>query len=148
MKKTLLILLIIFTLNVYSQDKGFGVGVIIGEPTGISLKNWLNTKNAIDAGFSWTLYKPALHIHVDYLWHSYNVFNTKERIPLYYGVGGRIKFGNKDDARIGLRGVIGVDFFVRNAPIDIFIEIAPIFDLIPSTSMSGNGGLGIRYFFN
>lgn len=148
MKRTAFILLVLISLNVYTQDKGFGVGVILGEPTGISLKNWLNKTNAIDAGISWTLYKPALHLHVDYLWHSYNVFSTKERIPLYYGIGGRLKFGNKDDARIGVRGVIGIDFFIRNTPLDIFIEIAPIFDLVPSTSVSGNGGLGIRYFFN
>lgn len=148
MKKFFIIILVLFSLYAYSQDKGLGVGVIIGEPTGISLKKWLNTVNAIDAGFSWTLYKPSLHLHVDYLWHSYNVFDTKERIPIYYGIGGRIKFGNKNDARLGVRGVLGIDFFLKKTPLDIFIEIAPIFDLVPSTSISGNGGLGVRYFFN
>lgn len=147
MKKLITLLIILFSFNLYTQEKGVGLGVIVGEPTGISFKSWMNTTNAIDAGLSWTLYKPALHIHSDYLWHSYNLFDIKEKIVLYYGVGGRLKLGNKDESRIGVRGVIGIDFMLKSAPLDIFLEIAPVFDLIPATAFSGNGGIGIRYFF-
>jgi hypothetical protein len=36
----------------------------------------------------------------------------------------------------------------KNAPIDVFIEVAPLLDIIPETDFSFNGGLGVRFFFN
>lgn len=132
----------------FSQDRGFGLGVIIGEPTGISLKGWLSSKTAIDAGVAWSFYRDnAFHIHADYLLHAFDVFETRERIPLYYGIGGRIKTARRDDARFGLRLVVGIGYMFRDAPVDLFLEIAPIVDLAPATELRGNAGFGARFFF-
>ncbi len=143
------IILFLFSLSIsYSQEKGFGVGVMLGEPTGISLKSWMNETNAIDAGLAWSYYKsPSMHFHADYLWHSFDLIKTEEQIPVYYGVGGRIKFGKKDDSKLGVRGVFGVGYFLKSAPLDFFVEIAPVFDIIPGTSFNMNGAIGARYFF-
>ena len=131
-----------------SQDHGFGAGIIIGEPTGFSVKDWLNTTNAIDGGLAWSFQHDGLfHIHADYLWHSYNVFSTQEKIPLYYGIGGRIAVGHGDNSRIGLRMVGGICYEMKNAPFDLFVEVAPIVDFAPSTDLSGNGGIGARFYF-
>jgi hypothetical protein len=32
-------------------------------------------------------------------------------------------------------------------PVDIFIELAPILDLVPETDFTVNGAVGVRYFF-
>lgn len=147
MKKYLFLFLLAASFS-YTQDRGLGVGAMLGEPTGVSLKAWTNANNAIDAGLAWSYYKsPSLHLHADYLWHSFDVIKTNERIPIYYGVGGRLKFGKKDDSNLGVRGVFGVGYFLKSAPVDFFIEIAPILDLIPGTGFSMNGGIGARYFF-
>jgi hypothetical protein len=142
----LLAILFVLTANTYSQSSGFGLGIVIGEPTGISLKNWMSKGNAWDAGVAWGFgRKGALHVHADYLLHEYEIIKiAKGRLPLYYGVGGRVLFAN--DSHIGVRGVVGLDYMFDRLPVDIFLEIVPIFDLIPSTDFSFNAGLGFRYF--
>jgi len=132
----------------FGQQQGFGIGLILGEPTGISMKGWLSHSNALDAGVAWSFRREtSLHIHADYLWHDFDVFNTKEEIPLYFGIGGRIKTGHNADTRFGARVVVGVEYFLRDAPIDFFFEIAPIVDLAPSTELDGNAGVGARFWF-
>ena len=123
-------------------------GVIIGEPTGFSFKGWLDSKSAFDAGLAWSFVRGgSFHIHADYLFHSFGVFNTTEKIPLYFGVGGRIKTYKDEDARVGVRGVIGVGYFFKDAPVDLFLEVAPVIDLTPATELQVNAGFGARYFF-
>lgn len=132
-----------------AQDKGFGLGVILGEPTGISFKGWISGSSAIDGGLAWSFVRgSSFHVHVDYLLHNFDVIKaTDTRVPLYYGVGGRIKTADKEDAKVGIRGVIGIAYFVPRAPVDIFLEVAPVLDLTPSTEVVVNAGLGARYFF-
>ena len=140
--------LVMLSANALSQERGFGVGIIIGEPTGFSMKGWLNSKSAIDVGLAWSFVKESsFHVHADYLMHSFNVFETKEKIPLYYGIGGRIKTGKSQDARVGIRGVIGIGYMFKDAPLDLFLEVAPVIDLTPATELQINAGFGIRYFF-
>ena len=141
----LLFVMVSFSL---SQERGFGLGVIIGEPTGISMKGWLSPNSAIDVGVAWSFVREtSFHVHADYLLHSFDVFETKERIPLYYGIGGRIKTARHDDARLGLRMVVGIGYIFRDAPVDLFLEVAPILDLAPATDLSMNAGFGARFFF-
>jgi hypothetical protein len=131
-----------------AQKSGSGVGIIIGEPTGLSGKFWTSEKNAVDIGVAWSfVHEGSFHLHADYLWHSFNVFKTNQPIALYYGVGGRMKASRYHGGNLGFRGTIGLDYFVAEAPFDIFIEAAPIMDLTPSTELEFNGGLGFRYFF-
>ncbi|MGB6033789.1 MAG: hypothetical protein WBG01_17770 [Bacteroidota bacterium] len=131
-----------------AQNKDFGAGIILGEPTGISAKYWVSTVNALDAGVAWAFTRKGFfHIHADYLWHFPDVIESTERFVLYAGVGGRLGFED-DRTRLGVRIPGGISFWLRGAPIDIFLEVAPILELIPSTKLTGNGGLGIRYFFD
>jgi hypothetical protein len=131
-----------------AQEGGFGLGVIVGEPTGISMKGWMTGSSAIDAGIAWSFsHETTFHIHVDYLLHSFKVISEDGRLPLYYGIGGRIKTGGSQKDRVGVRGVIGVAYFFSDAPLDAFIEVAPILDLSPEVDVQFNGGIGIRYFF-
>jgi hypothetical protein len=130
-----------------AQDRGFGLGVILGEPTGLSGKLWTTSRNAIDAGVAWSFRREGFfHIHADYLWHFPLRAETSERFTFYAGVGGR--FGAvSHDAILGVRVVGGFAFWPRNTPIDIFVEIAPVVDLAPATELNANGGVGIRFFF-
>ena len=147
-KKSILIIILLFiiTENRYSQSNGFGIGVMIGEPTGISLKNWISKTKALDAGIAWGFGRNgALHFHADYLIHEYGLIKTNHgQLPLYYGIGGRVLLSS--DPRIGIRGVVGLDYMFESVPVDIFFEIVPIFDIVPATELGFNAGLGIRYF--
>ena len=140
-------LIIAITSSASGQSSGFGAGIMIGEPTGISLKNWISKTNAWDVGVAWGFGKHgAFHIHGDYLWHEYDLIKVDTGIlPLYYGVGVRVLFA--DDSHLGIRGVVGLDYLFDGLPLDVFLELVPIFDIVPGTGFSFNGALGIRYFF-
>ncbi|HXX62800.1 MAG TPA: hypothetical protein VEO56_03300 [Bacteroidota bacterium] len=130
-----------------AQDRGLGLGVIFGEPTGISGKYWLSSRNAVDGGLAWSFRRSGyLHLHGDYLWHFTQVFPEADRLVLYAGPGGRIGFAGTQSV-VGIRMVGGATYFLPKVPMDVFIEIAPVLDLLPETSGSLNGGIGIRYFF-
>lgn len=126
-----------------------GLGMMIGEPTGVSFKHWVSQKSAIDAGFAWSFAGRGeeLHIHADYLWHMplRSSDPVVRRTNFYVGIGGRVRFEN--DSRVGARVPLGLVHFIKDTPLDVFIEVAPIMDLAPETEVSANGGIGLRYFF-
>ncbi len=132
------------------QNKGFGLGIIAGEPTGPCFKWWLGSKSAIDGAVAWSFDKKgSLHIHADYLLHNFSLIKVnKGRLPFYYGLGGRIKFGHDDDDdRLGVRIPLGLEYLFDGAPPGIFIELVPILDLVPKTEIEYNAAIGIRYYF-
>ena len=134
--------------DVHSQGRGFGLGVILGEPTGFSMKGWIDPDAAIDAGLAWSfLHESTFHVHVDYLRHAFHAVTDSGNAPAYYGIGGRIKTGGAGDDRVGVRIVGGLDYFIPKTTIDLFGEIAPILDVAPSTRLEINVGIGARYFF-
>lgn len=133
--------------HVKGQDHGFGIGVILGEPTGISAKGWTSLRNAIDVGAAWSFrHRGSFHLHAGYLWHFPNVIQSSERFVLYTGPGGRLAAG-RGTGIFGFRAVGGFAWWPRSVPLDLFLEIAPIIDLAPATELSVNGGIGVRYFF-
>jgi hypothetical protein len=164
MKKNLLLcmilgMIIILTKPTPAQDHGFGMGIILGEPTGLSAKLWTSKVNAFDFGLGWSVggdrisYKghyengSRVHFHMDYLWHSFNTISSTERFPLYYGIGGRFNSGAGYDASLGIRGVIGIAWFPHSTPIDVFVELVPVFQITPNSGLGIDGALGVRYFF-
>lgn len=126
------------------DDENFGVGIMIGEPTGISAKSWNNARTAFDIGAAWSLTEnESLHMHADLLIHSW--FEDTENLAFYYGVGGRIIFD--DPSHAGVRVPIGLNFVFPDVSLDMFVEAVPILDLTPDTELAGNGAVGIRYYF-
>jgi hypothetical protein len=143
-----------------AQDRGFGLGVIIGEPTGISAKLWTSSVNAFDFGLGWSIGGDRIgkdegypdggsrvHFHMDYLWHAFDAIHSSERFPLYYGIGGRINAGGGYDASLAVRGVFGIAWLPHKTPIDVFLELVPSLQLTPSTGFGIDAGIGARYFF-
>lgn len=127
-----------------------GLGVIIGEPTGISFKGWLGSKSAVDAAVAWSFEKNAkFHVHADYLLHTFNLIPVeKGRLPMYYGIGGRFTIREDDhDDLIGIRFPIGLEYLFDELPLDLFLELVPVLDLAPKTDVDFNGAIGIRYMF-
>jgi hypothetical protein len=124
----------------------YGVGAIIGEPTGISLKMWTSRSTAVDAAIAYSIFSRNIYLHTNYLIQANNVFHSRDvLIPLYFGFGGRIILSN--NSRIGIKGALGIEFIPYKAPFDIFMEIAPYMDLIPATGFGINGGIGMRFIF-
>lgn len=156
-RKSILPLLMILTLTLgFSFDSNAqtkaakgqkALGLMIGDPTGLTFKNWTSSKTAFDVGAAWSLENnDAISLHADYLWHSWlNV--DKGGFAFYYGIGARVLFIENADSRIGARIPLGFNYLFADAPLDLFVEIAPIVDLIPDTDANGDGAIGIRYYF-
>ncbi|NQV51442.1 MAG: hypothetical protein HQ507_13165 [Candidatus Marinimicrobia bacterium] len=137
-----------------AQQRKFGLGVIIGEPTGLSMKLWTSPSKAIDAGLGWSIsqnqddtQKTRIQFHVDMVQHAFNQFNTTARVPLYYGMGLGFIGGSESESSLAIRGVLGLAWEPEYTPMDVFLEIVPALEIIPSTSFILNAGFGFRYFF-
>lgn len=137
--------------NAFAQDDAFGLGIIVGEPTGISAKKWLNSNNAVDGAVAWSVNKNArFQIHADYLYHrSYllSADHTNDTIPVYFGLGARMRFAENGDDVIGVRFPVGLAGMLGNSPFEAFVEIVPIMDLAPATDFDLNGAIGLRFWF-
>lgn len=133
------------------DNKYAGVGFIVGEPTGLSAKFFLNNTNALQFALAWSLSgQNEMHLQGDYIWHRYNLIDLKngDEMPLYFGVGGRFIFeeGDQDDV-FGIRFPVGLDYLFTNYPFDIFAEIVPILDLTPDSDFDLEGAIGARFWF-
>ncbi|OFY57387.1 MAG: hypothetical protein A2Y87_06900, partial [Bacteroidetes bacterium RBG_13_46_8] len=150
MKKFAVVSSLVFLLSLpvtrlYAQNGGTGLGIIMGEPSGISFKTWISGRSAIDAGLAWSFYAGAYHSHADYLWHNFMLFRLGEgkgKLPLYMGVGGRVKVSGKD-VLLGARVPIGLTYIFPGDRFDIFLEAVPVLNLIPGTGFDLNAGAGV-----
>lgn len=145
--------------GIEGEPEGFGMGVVIGEPTGLSFAYRTGEWTNIQAGLGWSFSNSRIHLTGDY---TRNLFiarpeDTPEvRFPIYVGVGGRVKLGfNEDDGKgkdeasnsVGVRFPIGAAVLPTHQRLDVFLEIAPVLLLLPSTAFRLDGALGARIFF-
>ena len=133
-----------------SYARKLGAGIIIGEPTGGSLKYWLNDTLAIDGAVGWSSHDHTdLYLHSDILWHNFDVFPVPQgKLPVYIGVGGLIRFrDDNEDDQVGIRLPVGISYMFDRAPVDVFVEIAPAIDVTPDIRGDLTGGVGIRFWF-
>ena len=133
--------------TVKAQSRGFGLGIVVGDPTGISAKLWTGYGKAIDGAVAWLSGdENTVYLHGDFLFHKFYRYKARRhRLLPYYGIGGRIKVEEK--TKVGIRIPLGINYLLANSPLDFFLEIVPLLDLSPSTDFSINGAIGIRYFF-
>jgi hypothetical protein len=137
-----------------AQSRGFGLGLIIGEPTGLSAKLWQSHTTALDFAAAWSFTdEAAFHLHGDYLFHNFRLIHVERgQLPVYYGIGLRVKLSDEkkhDDTSLGLRIPVGLDYLLAGGtPLDVFMEIVPILDLVPNTDVTLNASLGVRYWFH
>lgn len=120
------------------------LGIILGEPTGISAKFWQSDRTAISGAAAWSFGRhESVHLHADYTIHNW--LDVEEgSMALYYGLGARTVLAN--NSRLGARIPVGLQYILPSTRLGLFFEVAPTFDLIPETKFGVNGGLGIRVF--
>lgn len=151
----------------FESNKTFGLGLELGEPTGLTGKYWLgeSSDRALDFGFG-DMYDyygyRGFALYMDYLFHPLSLASTETfELPFYIGIGGRLwkweEYGPRYDGYgLGVRVPIGLSFDFNNVPIDIFLQFVPTFDLFFNTPTGYGRGyyffptfsFGIRYFFS
>jgi len=143
-------------------EKGnFGLGLIVGEPTGVAAKLYLSDTTAVAGAAGFAFVGGGLHIHADYLWHPWVLTReTKFVLPAYIGLGARVLNHNRgrgtssDDVHLGIRGVVGILFDFTEVPLDAFLEVAGVLEYRTAGDSHGgfpkfgiNAGAGVRYYF-
>ena len=166
----LLLMLIGSSSSLFAQGPGgkeFGFGLILGEPTGGTIKYWLNSENALvaDIGYS---YFGAPRIDVDYLWH-FHAFNSNV-VKLYAAIGGAVGFGNgyygvfyrgkhydegdypfyyrgyrNSDIGFGIRAMFGLNIIPKRTPLEFFLEIGPLIGISPF-GVAFDAAVGVRFY--
>jgi hypothetical protein len=153
----------------FEANKTFGLGLELGEPTGLNGKYFLSDSGALDFGigaiYGHYYYGDGLHIYGDYLWHPISLVSASAfELPLYIGGGLRFWSFNYCDRQvcdfggsaIGIRVPIGISFDFNNTPLDIFIQLVPVIDFVSGdyydryrdrTHFGIDLSVGIRYWF-
>jgi len=132
--------------TVLTWNRDFGIGIIAGDPTGLSFKIWQTKTTAIDGALGWWL-GDYVNVHVDYLIHNLTLIKIKEGLmPVYFGIGAFAgAWGGGGD--LGIRVPLGLSYLFQDSPLELFFEIAPSLNVIPGTSFGVGWGLGARYYF-
>jgi hypothetical protein len=141
------------------ETKGaFGVGLVVGEPTGICAKLYLKDDQAIQAAAGSAFVGGGIQVHADYVFHPW-ILEERDSftLPVYFGPGLRVidydkGRGGDSFVAVGLRVVGGILFDFRNVPLDAFVEVAGVGEYGFSSSQGGfgvtlNAGAGVRYYF-
>ena len=122
-------------------------GIKIWDGAGISLKTFLDSKNALEfIGFfngNGTRITGLYEIHGD--------LNTESNLKWYIGPGAHVgfyKIADEHKAYVGVDGVVGLDYKFKNLPLNLSLDWQPSFEFGSGRGFSGDwGGLGIRYTF-
>jgi hypothetical protein len=146
--------------NSIAQQRSFGLGVIVGEPTGVSAKLWTSPTRAFVFGAGWSIGGDRIgayngnydgggriHFHADYLLHMMNVFSSDGQYPMFYGVGLRLNTGGGYYNSFAVRFIAGIAWQPLDSSIDIFLEFVPSLQLTSDSKFGLDSAVGARYYF-
>jgi hypothetical protein len=137
---------------VWAQQAGqFGAGVVLGSPLAVTGKYWATGTQAVDFGVGAA---DGSVFYGTYEWTAWDLFAKPDQGKLggYVGLGPQVEFADRypehrfhDD--LGLRTIIGMDYFFAPHPIELFLEAGPVFELVPDAWVNLDIGLGVRFYF-
>jgi hypothetical protein len=145
MKSIISILLFMVSFSVMAGKRG--VGISLGNPTGLNGKYWLDEKKAVDASLGVSLgVHSDFSMHSDYLFHQKDAFyfNDVHPLDLYFGLGGRMEFA--DDIELGIRLPVGLVHEFKEENAELFFETAPIIEIFSKKGLELHLLFGARYY--
>jgi hypothetical protein len=137
-----------------SAAPAFGVGVIAGDPTGITLKFPRSEVFAIDMAFGMQSFNEqnAGRVHVDWLYSFATLAQSENAdIPLYLGLGAILEGGPAgDELNFGARVPVGIALQLSAIPLEFFAEVGVdviVIDNDPTDRNVGlEGAVGVRIY--
>lgn len=164
MKVVLIALLILLTYTSNAQSMGrtyrTALGVKVWDGAGISLKHFTSNNHALEG----IAYFGSRSVRITGLYEIHGNIEGAPGLKWYIGPGAHIAFydrrhhGHEDHddyydkrdghAHAGIDGVIGLDYKINKAPINVSLDWQPSFEFGDNRGFVGSwGGLGIRYTF-
>jgi hypothetical protein len=118
-------------------------------PTGITLKHFISDKHALEGlGYFYNY-----GFRITGLYEIYGDINNAPGLRWYIGPGAHVGFYNTKyggGSSVGVDGVLGLDYKVTNAPLNLSLDWQPSFEFGENFNngfSGGWGGFGIRYTF-
>ena len=135
----------------------WALGLMVGQPSGISAQYKLNSRQALQAVLAYGLLQTNLYMGVDYTqnFHRFKSISS----DVYWGLGGftytysGLINHNKHNhtayssGGLGARMSIGMIYIVPNAPLQVFTESGLRSFVIPHIGLTFDIALGLRYQF-
>ncbi len=142
----------------FTANKTFGIGLIIGEPIGLSAKYYLSESTALDFALGeYDRFREDddLGVHIDFLWHPVTLVTADPFVmPLYFGIGGRLVGDDDgpddDEVDFAVRAPLGIALDFNRVPVDVFFELAILIELVNDDNdddVDLDAGIGVRYYF-
>lgn len=158
MKRLLIaaVALIVLSSKADAQAMGHSYRTALGVkfyPGAISVKHFVRDNRALEGLASFWNYG----FRVTGLYEIHGDINGAPGLKWYVGPGAHIGFwsdewkrrypSRNDGVAIGVDGVLGLDYKINKAPINVSLDWQPSFNIIGYNYFSSWGGLGIRYTF-
>jgi hypothetical protein len=145
--RLVVLLAVLWSAPARADNGAFGLGLILGQPTGITGAFELSDKTAIDAALGLAIFDNRdFYVHVEFLWYLPTlVHGNAVDLNAYLGIGGFLV--THKDPVIGARAPFGLSLDFANAPLQIFAEASVLLALAPDVAGDVRGALGFRYYF-
>lgn len=137
----------------------FGLGLIMGEPTGGTGKLFLGQRFAFQfSGAFWFYHgRDYMQAFVDFIWYPSVLTNNEWFVlPWYFGVGGgagiRAPWEKARDEwraapRVDVRVPFGFSFLFHKLPMEAFVEFGPMLRVYEPVAFWGFFAVGGRWYF-
>jgi hypothetical protein len=147
------VLFLVCSEGLYANER-FGLGIVLGEPTGLTGEVVVSEAQSVDAALS---FEEDIYLHATYLFHQKQITPVQgARWTWYVGAGAFFEDRDTkpdpiddgdDDVFIGPRGSLGSKMRFKNQPFEVFAELALNLALISETDSDLGIALGGRVRF-
>jgi hypothetical protein len=138
------------------NGKDFGFGLILGDPTGATVKIWTSSTTAFAFDVGASHFGPT-RMDADYMWH-FDAFRSSI-VKMYAAPGISLALGSRnahyihrwefdgpdEGVGVGVRAMFGLNIIPARTPIEMFLEIGPLIGLSPQGG-AFDAALGIRFY--
>jgi len=147
---TTLGLVLVFAARPAPARADVGLGLFLGEPTGLDLKIGLSDRSGLDLLFGYDdFHGNQTYGHVTYLVTPVFAQGGSVVVPLRVGIGAAL-FGTRRDISFAARAPLELALRLRHTPLEFYGELALAVVLVDPNNdlhIDLQGGGGFRVFF-
>lgn len=150
MKKMLIVMALILIIALplsaanYAKPNGAGAGITLGYPTGLTGRYGMDDFRFL-GNFTWN-YGLGFYLDVGVLYDIAEV--DMGGIPIYINAGVQAGIGVDDGFQLSVNGIVGASYYFEEVPIELFLNLAPGWNILTTSGFSFKGGLGAIWYFS
>jgi len=142
---------VLLALHGTARAEAVGIGLFLGEPSGLDIKVGLGRRSSLDIVIGATTFRDNRtdYFHLTYLLTPFVANGRSVIVPFRIGIGGAALGVVDDNAHFAVRVPLEIGFRFRRTPLEIYGEIAIKGTFIEEDFIhfDVDGGVGIRFYF-